>query len=98
MRYKTMDCSKRVEGAVRVFHAADAIGKFPSGAWSTRENAERWIRAHHAHGTLSAYILDESAYDSSVRLGLLKLSGPDRSTAEYKRKFTTAVDHVHFQD
>ena len=80
-----------------MFHSLDAKSVFPTGIWASRENAEAWIRKMNAAGTLSAYVLDESAYDSNVRLGHLKLTKPEREAIEFQRKFTTAVDHYHYE-
>ena len=81
-------------GLVWVFQRTG--GHFPSGVWSSKENAERWIQQAGAAGTLSAYVLDESAYDSNVRLELLKIDNPERLTREFRRDFTTAIDHDHY--
>jgi hypothetical protein len=85
------------ERLVWVFTPASAASKFPTGVWTSREAAEAWIRSVDARGVLSAYTLDESAWDGNVRLGLLKLSKPERSEAKFKRTFTTAVDHFHYE-
>ena len=81
-----------------VFNSDQAASVFPCGVWSSRERAEQWIAQVGASGTLSAYILDESAYDSNVRLGQLRLDlgKQDRYAVEYERTFTTAIDHSHF--
>ncbi len=83
------------ERVVWVFTPADSAACFPAGVWSTKEKATQWIRDVGAAGCLSAYILDESAYESNVRLGLLKVVEPAKITPEFKRRFTTAVDHSH---
>lgn len=85
------------EHLVWVFQSSDATSGHPSGMWSSRERAEAWIKRVGAAGMLSAYVLDESAYDSNIRLGMLKLTKPERSTLEFQRGFTSAVDHVHCQ-
>lgn len=71
---------------------------FPTGVWPTRESAEAWIRRVQAEGVLSAYVLGESAYESNVRLGMLKLDlgKQDRKAPEFERVFTTAVEHFHY--
>lgn len=84
------------ERIVWVFNPVDSPSRFPAGIWTSRAAAEEWIRSVDARGVLSAYTLDESAWDANVRLGLLKLSEPERSEAAFKRKFTTAVDHYHY--
>ena len=80
-----------------LFHAEGNPATFPSGVWGDRTRAEEWITRMRASGTLSAYVVGESAYDSNVRLGLLKLSEARRSTQEFMRTFSTAVDHRHFE-
>jgi hypothetical protein len=81
-----------------VFNHAQGGAGFSCGVCSSRERAERWIADVGAAGTLSAYIVDESAYDSAVRLGRLRLDlgKRPRDTPEFKRSFTTAVDHFHY--
>jgi hypothetical protein len=66
--------------------------------WSSRANAEHWIARLGASGTLSAYVLNESAYDSNVTAGRLKADGPERRTPEFIREFTTPIDHSHYTD
>ncbi|MFN0011364.1 MAG: CPCC family cysteine-rich protein [Phycisphaerales bacterium] len=82
-------------GLVWVFNAAETA--FPCGVWQTKTLAEKWIASVGASGTLSAYALDESAWDSNVRLGHLRLERPERSTLDFKRRFTTAVTHFHYE-
>lgn len=84
------------EKLVWIFHSDDAKSVHPCGVWTSREKAEAWIKRVDAAGILSAYVLDESAYDSNVRLDLLKLTKPERLTPEFHRRFTTAVDHEHY--
>jgi hypothetical protein len=84
------------EHFVWVFQSSDATSGHPSGVWSWREWAEAWIKRVGAVGMLSAYVLDESAYDSNVRLGMLKLTKPERSTSDFQRRFTSAVGHEHY--
>lgn len=90
--------SRPTDGAVVwMFHAEGNRSVFPSGVWRDRSKAQCWISEMQASGILSAYVLDESAHESNVRLGLLKLSEPRRTTPEFIRTFTTAVDHYHFE-
>jgi hypothetical protein len=72
---------------------------FPAGIWTSREAADKWISEVGADGVLSVYILNESAYESNVRFEHLRLDlgKLDRRSAEYKRTFTTAVDHFHYE-
>lgn len=81
---------------VWTFHAE--ASRFPSGVWTSKSQAEQWIAEVSASGLLSAYALNESAWDANVRLGALKAESPARHTAEFKRKFTTPIDHFHYHD
>lgn len=83
---------------VWMFSSTESPSVFPTGIWTSKEKAEVWIASVSASGVLSGYLLDKSAWDSNVRLGLLKLSKPERDTSEFKRKFTTAIDHFHYKD
>jgi hypothetical protein len=85
------------EPLVWMFHTEGTRSVFPSGVWRDRAKAQDWIAQMGASGILSAYVLDESANESNVRLGLLKLSEPRKTTPEFIRSFTTAVDHHHFE-
>lgn len=81
-----------------VFTTSEGVGAFPCGVWLDRAGAERWIESVGASGTLSAYVVDESAYDSNVRLARLSAESEERRSAEFKRRYTTAIDHAHFQN
>lgn len=85
---------REIEALVWVFHpSADS---FPCGVWSSREKAEAWIRSVGAEGALSAYVLDEPAYESSVRLGLFSPRTAEHESTEFRSTFTTAVVHIHY--
>jgi hypothetical protein len=86
------------ERVVWVFSPIESGTRFPTGVWSTKAKAREWIAECGAKGCLSAYVLDESAYESNVRLGLLNASSESRTTPEFKRVFTTAIEHEHYGD
>ena len=37
--------------------------KFCSGLFSSKQNAENWIKKYHLSGSLTLYPIDESAYN-----------------------------------
>lgn len=70
----TERATRPVEGAGRslrqgvwVFNGKRAI--FPSGVFTSRENAEAWINEYGLEGTLTLYPLDQSVYDYAVENG-----------------------------
>lgn len=74
-------------------------GKFPSGAFSTIELAERWIRKHRLSGVLTEYPVDIGVFDWAVDSGLFKLKEGKEHDADFVGSFTTAaMNHVHFEE
>lgn len=72
---------------------------FPNAVFSSRDRALTWIRHTGVHGTLTAYPLDESAYDFAVRHGFFTPKRPEHTTAAFMQRFTSAAqDHEHFGD
>lgn len=94
---RPIDDLLKSEHVVCMFHSLDVKSVFPTGIWASRKKAEAWIKKLNAADALSAYTPDESAHDSNVRLGHLKLTKPEPGTIEFQRKFTTAVDHHHYE-
>lgn len=80
------------------FTSSEGRAVYPCGIWMDRSKAEQWIESVGASGTLSAYLVDESAYDSNVRLARLRVEQPERRSPEFKRRYTTAIDHAHYEN
>jgi hypothetical protein len=83
---------------VWVFNTNETRSPFPCGVWSSKTAAEQWITKVGAVGTLSAYVLDEPAYETCLRLG--HFGKPPVSECvgqEFQRNFTTAIDHYHYR-
>jgi hypothetical protein len=73
--------------------------QFPSGVFSTLENAELWIRHNNLTGTLTRYPVDEGAYDWAVRCGFFSVSKPEQQSAEFIGRFSAAnQEHYHYED
>lgn len=73
---------------------------FPSGAFTTRERAERWIRTNRLTGTLTAFPLDEGTFEWALRVGAV--TGCARTRGEepgFVSRFSSAVqEHYHYED
>jgi hypothetical protein len=74
---------------VWLFHGEG--GKFASGVFSSRENAERWIQAHRLSGVLTRYPLDEGSYQWALANGTFTVKRAAQSSPEFIQRF--ADDH-----
>lgn len=83
--------------SVWVFNGARS--DFPSGVFTEREPAEKWIEANGLTGTLTKYPLDVGVYDWAIEKGLFKPKKPHETTTEFIQRFTTASqEHYHYED
>lgn len=71
---------------------------FPSGVFSTRDAAERVIRANKLTGTLTRYPLDRLSYEWAITEGYFKPKRPDQQTPEFMSKFASGEEHYHYLD
>lgn len=82
--------------SVWVFNGARA--NFPSGVFTSRENAEAWIRDHNLEGTLTLYPLDQSVYDHAIANGWFNPTTPHQKLPEFIQRFTSASqEHYHYE-
>ncbi|OWL98346.1 hypothetical protein CBQ26_02600 [Deinococcus indicus] len=80
-----------------VFHAEGAA--LASGAFSTREQAELWIRRHGLTGLLTSYPLDEGMYDWAVAHTPFRPRRADQTTPTFIGRFTSGYrPHEHYRD
>ena len=81
---------------VWVFNGANS--NFPSGVFTSRENAEVWITEHGLEGTLTLYPLDQSAYDHAIANGWFVPQLPHQGLPEFIQRFTSASqEHYHYE-
>jgi hypothetical protein len=74
-------------------------GHFPSGVFTTRENAEAWIARHCLSGTLTRYPLDAGIYDWAVTQGFFTPRRDDQHTPQFIQRFSSASqEHFHYED
>lgn len=90
------------EGWVFVFNGADPTGRgniaFASGVFSSRERAEEWIARRRLAGVLTAYPLNEGAYDWAVANGHFKPKRDDQRTPEFIGRFASGHLHWHYDN
>jgi hypothetical protein len=68
----------------------------PSAVFSTFEAAREWIAHWHLSGCLTSYIVDEPAFDRSLRLG--RVSSKDKQRADKLRQtWSGGEEHAHFE-
>ena len=81
----------------RVWVFSGEGSQFPSAVFSNRAAAEAWIGLHALTGVLTAYPLDEGAYDWAVRQGLFT---PKKTiTPQFVGRFTSASqEHYHYDE
>ena len=72
-------------------------GTFPSGIFSTRQNAEAWIREHRLNGCLTRYPLDVGAYEWAVREGYFVPKRDEQITPDYVARFACGHEHYHYE-
>lgn len=83
--------------SVWVFNGARS--NFPSGVFSKREIAEKWIREQSLTGTLTKYPMDISAYEWAVSKGHFKPKRPDQESPEFIGRFSDASqEHHHYEE
>ena len=72
--------------------------QFPSGVFRTREKACVWIATNAVSGVLTAYPIDEGAYDWAVRNGTFVVKSAKHRSPEFIQKFAGgAQPHAHFE-
>ena len=73
--------------------------RWPSGVFSSRESAVRWVAEHRLTGMITEYPVDVGVYDWAVATGTFRPSRPLHSSSGFVGGFTTAAqEHGHFTD
>lgn len=74
-------------------------GRFASGIFSNKENAEIWIKKHKLSGTLTWYIVDEGIYDWALINGYFEIKRSTQQESEFIGKFTSGSQpHFHYEN
>lgn len=72
---------------------------FPAGVFTTRKNAEAWIRKHSLTGTLTLYPIDVGMYEYAIEKGLFRPKRDEHSTSLFIGRFSGGgIDHFHYED
>lgn len=79
---------------VWIFHGEG--GRFASGAFSSCEAAEQWIKTHHLSGLLTRYPLDEGSYQWAVANEMFRPKRDDQKSPEFIQRFSDGSVHYHF--
>lgn len=73
--------------------------RWPSGVFTSREAAARWIAEHRLTGMITKYPVDAGVYDWAVQAGSFRPGKPKHSEPDFIGGFTTAAqEHGHFTD
>ena len=72
---------------------------FREESFTSREEAEKWIRARRLSGVLTAYPLDEGCFDWAVRHRLVTGRARDRGhDPSFVGSFSSATqEHFHYE-
>lgn len=73
--------------------------RFPSGVFSSRAAAARWVLQHGLTGLLTEYPLDNGVYDWAVQEGFFGPKREEQRSPQFIGGFTSArQQHVHFEN
>ncbi len=81
---------------VWVFNGAS--GRFPSGVFSSKDEAEAVIKRLGLTGTLTKYPVGQLVYEWALQNGAFTPKSPNQSTPEFIGKFSSAAqEHYHYE-
>ncbi|MBH5328527.1 hypothetical protein H9Q10_02415 [Eikenella sp. S3360] len=70
-----------------------------SACFSCKEKAERWIAQHALSGLLTAYPIDNPAYEWAVQNQIITPSKDYQKTAKFIQNFSSAhLEHHHYEN
>lgn len=91
------DRSKNLEESVWVFNGNH--NHFPSSVFSSKEQAEEWIRSNRLAGTLTRYPLNISVYEWVQEHNYWRPTRDNQKTPEFIANFSSAyTGHEHYTD
>ena len=80
---------------VWVFHGAG--GRFTSGIFATKAQAEEFINQYRLTGILTKYPVGISAYDWAIQENCFKQKKPEHYEASFIQRFSDASqEHYHY--
>mgnify|MGYP001549118466 CR=1 FL=1 len=76
-----------------------AGGRFPSGCFSTKEMADKWINKHLLTGCLTRYPIDKGFYEWAIENEFFTPKKEEHKTSKFIQKFSCAgAEHYHYED
>ncbi|MDJ1493618.1 hypothetical protein QNI19_11800 [Cytophagaceae bacterium DM2B3-1] len=83
-----------------IFSGTSQHTSFPSGVFSSKEEAEKNIRKYKLSGVLTKYPVDILVYDWALEEGFLEIRRKDeQTTPKFIQSFSSAhLEHYHYQD
>lgn len=95
--FKERLMSEIEESWIWVFQGDGA--RLPIAVFDDRRLAEEWIARDRVSGLLTAYPVNQSAYDWAVGRGYFEPRTEAKKTATFKQRFTSAsLPHHHYVD
>ena len=72
---------------------------FPSGVFSRRETAEKWIASWRLSGILSKYPIDVGVYDWAIEQGFFRPKREYQKQPKFVERFSSASqEHYHYEE
>jgi hypothetical protein len=85
------------ENEVYIFTGNEGV--FPSGVFTTLENAEEWIKKHSLSGILNKYPLNIGLYNWAIKKDFFFIKNEYQKGAKFIQKFTCgSMEHFHFEN
>jgi hypothetical protein len=82
---------------VWVFNGAE--GRFPSGIFGERAQAEAWIRENNLTGVLTKYPVGISVYDWALKNNHFRPKNEKEVSPAFIQKYSSsAQEHIHFEN
>ncbi|MET0463519.1 MAG: hypothetical protein ABW007_10205 [Chitinophagaceae bacterium] len=74
-------------------------GRFPSGVFTKRELAEKWIELHQLSGTLTSYPVDTGIYEWAIERSFFTISNEKQKLPEFIESFSSgSLEHYHYEN
>ncbi|CAA7391639.1 DUF7710 domain-containing protein [Chryseobacterium fistulae] len=72
---------------------------FPSGIFTTLENAKEWIDKYSLNGILNKYPIDMGVYDWAIKEDFFTIKNEYQKESKFIQRFICAsMEHFHFED
>jgi hypothetical protein len=73
--------------------------RFPSGLFSSIDDAKDWIALHKLSGVLTKYPLNKGVCEWAIEIGIFTPKKPEHSSSTFVGRFSSAgMEHYHFEN